>query len=149
MDIAELQQQGVELRFDRPDRHEFAIRACVGIVEMRAAGKHGRTSFTRPRAKRLVAVDHRAEQRGAFDHGCIDNLALARTARFQQRAHHAEREHHAAAAKVADKIQRRHRRRIASADLVQHAAHRDVVKIVTGRVGQRTVLPPASDAAIH
>lgn len=149
VNIAKLQQQRIKLRFDGPDRHEFAIRTRVGIVEMRAAAKHARASFARPRAERLIAVDHRAEQRGAFDHRGIDHLALARSACFHQRAQHTKREHHATTAKIAEQIQRRHRRCVAAPELVQHPAHRDVIQIVPRSLGERSILPPARHAAVH
>ena len=66
------------------------------------------------------------------------------------RAHtHAEGEEHAAAAEVADQIERRHRRLALAADGVQHAGERDVVDVVAGALGHRAVLAEARHAAEH
>ena len=59
-----------------------------------------------------------------------------------------EREQHAAAAEVADQVERRHRRRAGAADRVQHAGERDVVDVVAGALGERAVLAPAGHAAV-
>ena len=60
----------------------------------------------------------------------------------------AECEQHAAAAEVADQVERRHRRLAGAADRVQHAGERDVVDVVAGALGERTVLAPAGHAAV-
>ena len=61
----------------------------------------------------------------------------------------AEREQHAAAAEVADQVERRHRRLARPADGVQDARDRDVIDIVTRARRQRPGLAPAGHAAIH
>ncbi len=52
---------------------------------------------------------HGHEDGRAVDHGRVDDLPLAGVARLQQGAHHAEGQQHAAAAEVANQVQRRNR----------------------------------------
>ena len=60
----------------------------------------------------------------------------------------AEGQQHAAAAHVADEVQRGQRALAGAAEVVQRAGHRDVVDVVAGVVRQRTVLAPARHAAV-
>ena len=67
------------------------------------------------------AVDDRHQRGGAVDHRGVDHLALARALALDERAGDAEREQHAAAAEVADQVERRDRRLAVPADRVQRA----------------------------
>ena len=64
-------------------------------------------------------------------------------------AQHAEGQEHAAAAEIADQVERRHRRLALAADGVQHAGERDVVDVVAGGLRHRAVLAEAGHAAEH
>ena len=46
-------------------------------------------------------------------------------------------------------VERRNRFLSGTADEVQCAAQRNVVEVVTGSVGQRTLLSPTGDASVH
>ena len=93
-------------------------------------------------------MDHRRQQRGAVDHGGVDDLALARTAGLDQGGAHAEGEQHPAAPEVADQVERRDRALSRPADRVEGAGEGDVVDVVAGgrRVGP--VLAPAGHPAV-
>ena len=67
----------------------------------------------------------------------------------QQRADHAEGEHHAAAAHVAEQVHRRHRPVAGPPAVVQRAGQRDVADVVPGDRREWTVLAPAGHPAVH
>ena len=143
-----LEQQLVELRLDRSERDELAVLGLVGAVEMRAAIEHvGPALVVVPQAGARHAVDAAQQQRRAVDHRGVDHLALARLLRLEQAAHHAEGQQHAAAAEIADQVERRDRL-VLAADGMQRAGERDVVDVVAGRLGERAFLAPAGHAAI-
>ena len=81
-------------------------------------------------------------------HGCVHNLAPARVAGLQQGANHPESEVHAAAAEVANEVERQNRGLALPADVVQGAGQRDVVDVVTSSGGVRTLLAPAGHPAV-
>ena len=85
----------------------------------------------------LERVEHRHQHGRAVDHGGVDDLALARTARVSSSAaHDAEGEQHAAAAEVADEVERRDGRLARAADRVERAGEGDVVDVVAGGRGR-------------
>ena len=140
-------QFGVELRFDGADADVFVVLGLVGVVEVCAAIEHVRAALV------LEAVadhgeEHRHQRRRAVHHRRVDDLALARARRFQHPAHQAVGQQHAAAAEIADEIQRRHRLAARFADGVQGAGKADVVDVVAGGVGDGAVLPPAGHAPV-
>ena len=61
-------------------------------------------------------------ERGAVDHGGVDDLALAGPLRLEEPGQQADRQQHAAAAEVADQVERRHRRLARAADVRQQPA---------------------------
>ena len=90
----------------------------------------------------------RGDQRaGAVDHRGVDDLSLAGALRFDQCAEHADREVHAAAAEVADEVERRHGRLAHAPDRRQRAGERDVVDVVAGHLRVGPLLTPAGHAA--
>ena len=95
----------------------------------------------------LVLVEHARSARKAWNivmstaapstmAASID-LALAAALGLEQGADHAEGEEHAAAAEVADHVERRHRRLAGPAEVGQRAGQRDVVDVVA-RTTRRT-----------
>ena len=124
VELQALQQLGVELRLDRADRDELAVARRIGVVPGCARVEPVGTACFAPLARGEEAGEHRRQQRGAVDHRRIDDLAAAAPARLDQAAGDAERQEHAAAAEVADEIERRHRRFVGAADGVQHAGQR-------------------------
>ena len=88
------------------------------------------------------------EQGRPVGHGSVDDLPLARAAAFEERGDHTECEQHAAAAEVADEIERRHRPSAFFADGVQGRGQRDVVDVVPGRVCHGAGLSPAGHAPV-
>ena len=143
-----LEQFLVELRLDRADGDVLAVLRLVDVVPGRAGVEHVLAALLAPAARGEHAGEHRRQQRGAVDHRGVDHLALARALRLEQRAGDAEGEQHAAAAEVADQVERRHRRLAVAADGVQRAGERDVVDVVAGARRQRPVLAPAGHAAV-
>ena len=107
VDAAAFQQQAVELRLDRADRHIFAVGAGIAAVEVRAAIQHVGLPAVDPVAVAQLAVIGGGQQRGAVADRRVHHLALAAAAGLQQGAQQAEGQHHRAAAHVADQVQRR------------------------------------------
>ena len=105
-----------------------------------------RSSEKRPIAPH--APDRAHEVRRAVDHRGVDHLALARPAGLEDGADHAEGEEHAAAAVVADHVQRRGRGRADATEVRERAGERDVVDVVAGGVRHRALLPPAGHAPV-
>ncbi len=139
---------------DRRDRHEAAVRALVGLVVGRAGVQ--RVGAARPvvQAAAEQAVERRHQHGDAVDHRRIDDLPLARALRLDQRAGDAPGQEHRAAGVVAEKVQRRRRRRALPADRVQRAGKRDVVHVVAGRLRERPVLaetghPPVDELRVQ
>ena len=86
-------------------------------------------------------MKERHQRRRTIDHRCVDHLALTRLVGFEDGAHHAEREVHTAAAKIADKVERRYRRLTGPAHRLEGTGERDVVDVVSGRAGVGTFRP--------
>ncbi len=146
---AALAQQRVELRLDGAHRHVLAIGAGIGVVEMRRPIQQVVAALVGPAPGGLEAVHHGRQQSSAVSHGRVHHLPLARVARLVDRAHHAKRQQHAAAAKVADVVERHHGWLPRPANGVQRATDGDVVDVVAGSLSQRPVLAPAGHAAIY
>src|SRR6185436_629058 len=102
------------------------------VVPGRAAVEDIAAPLLGPAAGAEKAGEHGGEKRSALDHRRVDHLALARAAGLEQAAGDAEAEQHAAAAEVADQVQRRQRRLALAADGVEDAGERDVVDVVAG-----------------
>src|SRR3546814_7653786 len=77
-----------------------------------------------------------------------DLLTLAGLCRVEQRARHAEGQHHAAATEIADIIGRRHRLLARAADAVEHARQRDIIDVVPCRLRIGAELSPAGHATV-
>ena len=143
----ELHQLGVELRLDRADRDVLAVLRLVRLVEVGARVEQVGAALA-PAAERVEAVDEGHQQRRTVDHRGVDHLALARRRALDQRRHDAEREQHAAAAEVADEVERRQRRLALAADVRERARERDVVDVVAGGLRHRAALAEARHAAV-
>ena len=68
---------------------------------------------------------------------------------FLQRAQDPECEQEAAAAIVCDHVERRNGFAALRPDLVQQATQRQIIDVVAGTCGQRSVLTPARDSTVH
>ena len=147
-EAGQLEQLGVELRLDRSDRDVLAVARLVDVVEVGAGVEQVRASLVVPDAHGPEGVEHGHQHRGAVDHGRVDDLALAGALGFEQGAHDAEGQEHAAAAEVADQVERRNGRLAATADGVERAGEGDVVDVVAGGLGVGAVLAPAGHAAV-
>src|SRR5690606_11069567 len=79
----------------------------------------------------------------------VQHLALAALARLEHRADDAQRQHHAAAADIAQQMQGRGGRPVGMPHGAQRAGDGDVVQVMPRGLGQRTGLPPAGHAAVH
>ena len=80
-----VEQGGVELRLDRPDRDELAVGGLVHLVVEGAGVEQVGAALVVPDAHGAERVEHRHEQRGAVDHRAVDHLALARARGLEQR----------------------------------------------------------------
>ncbi len=136
------QQGRVELRFQGADRHIAAAGGLVGVIERGAAIEQVGAALVLPRAAGAHAVQERGQQGRAVHHGRVDHLALARALPLDQGGQDAQGQQHAAAAEVADQVQRRHRPLACPADRGQRAGDGNVVDVVPGRRRQRAILAP-------
>ena len=148
VELEDPQQFGVELRFDRADREELAVGGLVGVVERLAGVEQVRAALVGPQALPTEAPDHVRERERAVDHGGVDHLPLPRRLAFHEGGEDPEHEEHRAAAEVADHVQRRHRAVVGPSDRVQHTGQRDVVDVVAGRLGERSVLAPSGHPGV-
>src|SRR6266508_4596181 len=143
------QQLPVELGFQRADGDVAAVGGLVHAVEGGAAVEQVDAALPAPQPEPGELVDHGGEQRAAVEDGRVDHLAAAGAAGLQQGAGDAEGEQHAAAAEVAEQVERRQRRLATAAERVQRAGEREVVDVVAGAVAQWALLPPAGHAPVH
>ena len=137
----------IELRLDRPDRHELAVAALVGVVERGAAVEEVDPALVLPHPGAVHRIEHRHERGRAVDHGRVDDLsATGHRARVQGRED-PEQEIHGAAAEVCEDVDRSHRT-LLGAHEVEGAGDRGVVDVVSGHRGPRTGLPPSGHPAV-
>ena len=132
IEAGDAHQLGVELRLDRADRDVLAVGAAVDVVEVRAGVEQVGAALLAPDPGLRHRPEHRHQRRRAVDHRGVDDLPLAAALRLEQGADHAVGEEHAAAAEVADEVQRRHRCLTGAADVGEGAGERDVVDVVAG-----------------
>ncbi len=85
----------------------------------------------------------------AVGHRRVDDLTLAGRPRVEDAGADAEREHHPAAAHVADEVERHDRVTVRGPDRTERAREPDVVDVVARLLGQRALLAPAGHAAVH
>ena len=98
-------------------------------------------------AKKTV---QRGQQRGdTIGDSGIHHLPLPRLPRLQQCCQYAQQQVHATAAKIADQVERRHGARVFGADGVQGTGQGDVIQIVSRRLRQWSLLPPAGHAPVN
>ena len=125
-------QQGVKLRFNRAHANVLAVARLVRIVEMGAAIQAVCSAFRRESVGCRHGKKHRHQRCRAIDHGRINHLPFARALRLQETTDDAVGQQHAAAAKIAHQVERRHRFFTGPANRMQGAHETDVVDIVTG-----------------
>ena len=144
------EQLGVELRLDRADGHVLAVGALVDVVEVRAACRAGwcpaRPSQT-PMAMSpwMKVMSTAAPSTMAASTTWPSPERLASTSA----ADDAEGQQHAAAAEVADQVERRRWGASPARPIgCEGAGEGDVVDVVAGRLGVGAVLAPAGHAAV-
>ena len=103
-----VQQLGVELALDGPDRHPPAVRARVDAVERCGAGEDPGTPAL-PLAAAELAELREQQVRGAVHHPGVNHLAAAGALAGQQGEHGAQDRRERAAREVAQQVQRGHR----------------------------------------
>ena len=143
-----LAQLGVELGLDRTQRDVAAVGGLVHVVVVGAGVEHVGAPLLGPEAGVGHAEEGGHQRGGAVHHGRVDHLALPGAAGLDQRARHPEGQVHAAAAEVADQVERRDRGVALASDAVQGAGQGDVVEVVAGGGGVGSVLAPAGHAAV-
>ena len=124
------------------------VLGLVGVVEVGAGVEQIGAPLVLEGTARRHAEEHGHQRGRAIDHRRIHHLPLAGPLRFKQPADHAEGQVHAAAAKVAHQVERRHRLLPGAANGVQGAGQADVVDVVARRLRHGAFLPPAGHAAV-
>src|SRR6185436_4929236 len=120
--VEELEARGEhreELVLDRADRDVSSVGGLVDLVPRSASVEDVGAARLAPLPAGEESAEHGREERRAVDHRGVDHLAAAGAPRFEQRAGNAEGEQHAAAAEVADEIERRYRRLALAAERMQ------------------------------
>ena len=143
-----LKKLGIELRFYCANGKELAIGAFVDLVVMGARVEHVDAALIAPETHCHKPVHKGCEHCGAVNHGCVDDLALARQTRFDDAARNAKRKQHAATTEVANEIERRLRTFIGTTDCSKRATNGDVVHVMAGHLRHGAVLTPTSHAPI-
>ena len=144
------QQQRVELRLNRTNRHPLAVGTLEHVIEVRTSVEQvGAARVLIKHADVLERPEHAHQHRRTIDHRRINDLTLARTLGFEQRAHHAVGEQHSPATKVAHHVERWCRRFTGATEMRECAGERDVVDVVPGRVRVWALLAPAGHASEH
>ena len=143
-----IEQLRVELGFDRGDRDVPSVARLVDVVEVSAAVENVLAAGAVADSGRPQSIGRGHERRGAVHHRGIDGLSLTGFPRLVQSRDDPEREVQRAATEVSNEIVRRSGRRAAPADCVQGARQRDVVQVVSGRPGERSVLSPSGHPAV-
>src|SRR5580692_1658355 len=116
---------------------------------MRAGIQEIRSPALTPFSRGMKTPNHAHQKRRTLRHGAIDHLTLAGLVRMQQCADHAEREQHAAAAKVTDHIDRWRGLFACAPECSKGARQRDVVYVVTSGAREAARLSPASHPSVH
>ena len=147
-DAETLAQLRVELWLHRPDREVLTVGGLVRAVVVRGAVEHVGVPAVLPATFREQAVEDRHQRGGTVEHRDVDDLPDARAACVDDAAQEPDREQHAAAAVVADQVERRDRR-LFGPDRVQGTRERQVVDVVPGHLGVRTILAPAGHPRVH
>ncbi len=143
-----LQELPVELRLAGADRDVPTVGRLVDVVLRCSEVEDVGLRFVRPQVLGAQPVEEGRQERDPVHHGGIDDLTQAGARPLEQRAHDADQQQHAAPAVVAEQVQRRHRRLIAPAQMVERAGEGDIVDVVPGcgRVG--TFPSPAGDPGV-
>src|SRR5258708_39021581 len=84
------------LLLDRPDGDKLIVKGPVNVVPRSATVQHVGPTFRTPCVICFHAKKHSRKQSRSVDHGCIHDLALSGTRRFENRADHSERQEHSA-----------------------------------------------------
>ena len=137
------------MRFDRAERNEFAVCCFVYVIEVGAGIEQVRSPTAIPHSHRLHPVHHRCQQSRAIDHRGVHHLSHAGRACVDDSGQDTNGQQHAATAKVAQQIDRRHWRRIFATDHRQRSRQCDVVDVVPGALSPRAVLTPAGHSAVN
>ena len=138
----------MELRLDRPDRQPLAVRACVGVVEVRPAIEKVGVALRAPHTHCPHVIEHGHQRRRAIDHRAVHHLPLARRLCLDDPRQQAKSEIKRPAAKIADQIERRRGRFILATHRMQCPGQRDVINVVTRHLRPRPRLPPPGHAPI-
>ncbi len=131
-------QQGlVELRLYRTDGDELAIQRLVGSVIGCTAVDHIAAALRAPAAELAERLKRRHQVGHAVEHGGVDHLAAPGVLHLECRREYSDGEVECATAQI------RHH-----ANAIQRAAHREVVDVVAGFLGERPVLTPSGHPPI-
>ena len=144
-----VEQLGVELRLTAADRDVPPVGGLVDVVERRAEVEDVAAGHVGPQAFRPHTVEERGQQRHPVDHRGVDHLAAAGQRPLDQGAEDAHDDEHAAAAVVAEQVERRRGRLPVPAQRVERARQRDVVDVMAGGARVGALAPPAADPRVH
>ncbi|CFD92716.1 Uncharacterised protein [Bordetella pertussis] len=141
-------QQVMKAPFDAGHGQKAPVDAGIGGVEIGAAVQQVALAPVGPAAAGAKAPEHRSQQARPVHHGGVDDLARRPATHRQQGGQHAERQQHAAA-EIRHVVQRHRRRTVGRPDGVQRPGQAQVVQIMSGLAGQRSLLAPARHAPVH
>ena len=102
-----------------------------------------------PRSPETVGgrqIERVEDHRNAIHHGHVDHLTASASRSLHQRRRHAHREHQSTTGEVAHEVDGHRGWLTLVADGVQRSRQRDVVDVVTGRLGEWSVLSPTGHA---
>src|SRR6266851_1692304 len=139
----------VKLRLERAHCQVLVVRGEVGVVERCTAVEDVGPPLVQPGSLAPHTENHCHEGCAAVNHRRIDDLTPTGGRSFEQGGEYAEGDQHSAAAEVTDQIERRDGRLAPAADRTEHTGEGDVVDVMTGRRGERTLLAPTGHPAIH
>ena len=147
--LESLAQLHVELRLYRTERDEPSVAGLVDVVEVRTGVEHVGSALVVPDAHGPEAMEEGHQRGRSVDHGGVDHLALPRSPSLDDATHQPEGEQHAASPEIADQVEGRHRRLSPTTHRLERAGQRDVVDVMAGALGVRTVLAPPRHAPVH
>src|SRR5690606_33462960 len=101
-----VQQFGVELGFQGPDRHVLSVGGFVDVVEGGSGVEQVGAAFGAPAAGGEHPVDHHAQVGGSVHYGRVHHLSAPASAGFQQGGQDPDGQVHAAAAEVPEQVDR-------------------------------------------
>ena len=148
VEIEHAHELGPEPVLERRDRHVPAVGAPIGAVIRGAAVEQVGAALLAPPARGEQPVREGEQRADAVHHRRVDHLPAPARGPLHERGEHPHQQEHAAAAVVAHEVERGHGVAARGADGGQRPGQREVVEVVAGAGGERSVLAPAGHAGV-